>query len=61
MCVPPIGLPLTPAAESAMAAHVRANPKGKHGEHEYALERYGLREAEVRSRLRSYIERHDLA
>ena len=28
--------------EEALASHIAANPKGKHGKHEYSLEEYGL-------------------
>lgn len=36
------GLVLSGAARAAMQAHVDANPKGKHGRHEYDLAEYGL-------------------
>ncbi len=36
------GMPLDTAARSALQAHIDANPKGKHGKHEYKLEEYGL-------------------
>jgi hypothetical protein len=54
-------LELNEAVEQAMEEHVRANPRGKHGAHEYDLERYGLREEQIRERFRWYIERFDLA
>jgi hypothetical protein len=54
------GLPLGEAARAAMAAHVRANPRHKHGVHAYDLERYGLAEGLVRERLAAYLERFDL-
>jgi hypothetical protein len=55
------GLPLGEAARSAMAQHVRANPKGKHGSHEYALEDYGLDPQRVRDRFAAYIDRYGIA
>jgi hypothetical protein len=55
------GLPLGPAAQAALQAHVDANPKGKHGRHAYALEEWGLTEAEVRRRFAGYIGRFGLA
>lgn len=54
-------LPLTRAAEEAMERHVRDNPRGKHGDHEYDLARFGLDEAAVRDRLGWYIDRFGLA
>jgi hypothetical protein len=36
---------------------VAANPKGKHGRHEYALAEYGLTEEQVRARFAPYIRR----
>ena len=36
------GLNMDDAARSALQAHIDANPKGKHGKHEYSLEEYGL-------------------
>jgi hypothetical protein len=54
------GLPLGAPARAAMAAHVRANPRHKHGVHAYDLERYGLAEGLVRERLAAYLERFDL-
>jgi hypothetical protein len=51
------GLPLTQAARAAFEAHAAANPRAKHGRHEYALEEFGLSEAGVRERFRAYQER----
>jgi hypothetical protein len=48
------GLPLTPAALGAFEAHAAANPRAKHGKHEYELEEFGLSEARVRERFRAY-------
>jgi hypothetical protein len=53
-------LPLSEAALQAMTEHVEANPRGKHGAHEYDLARYGLREEAIRERFGWYIERFDL-
>ena len=36
------GLEMDEAAQKAFIAHIEANPKGKHGRHEYKLEEYGL-------------------
>jgi hypothetical protein len=53
-------LPLEPEAEAVMQDYVAQNPKGKHGEHDYDLARYGLDEAKIRDRFRDYVERFDL-
>jgi hypothetical protein len=53
-------LPLDGAAARAMEDHVRANPRGKHGAHDYDLPRYGLDEDRVRRRFAWYIERFRL-
>jgi hypothetical protein len=51
------GLPLGESARSAMEAHTRANPKGRHGAHEYSLDDWGLTKEQVRSRFAAYAER----
>ena len=51
------GLALTPAALAAFEAHAAANPRAKHGRHEYDLEEFGLSESRVRERFRVYQER----
>jgi hypothetical protein len=51
------GLPLTPGALAAFEAHAAANPRAKHGRHEYELEEFGLSEGRVRERFRRYRER----
>ena len=48
---------LTPQARAAMEAMLAANPKGKHGRHEYSLEDYGLTREGIRARYRDYVER----
>ncbi|WP_157215176.1 sulfotransferase family protein [Flavisphingomonas formosensis] len=50
------GLVLIPEVERAMQAWVAANPPGKHGEHRYTLEEYGLTEASVRDCFRDYYD-----
>ncbi len=54
-------MPVPDAASAAFAAHVAANPKGKHGEHEYALEEYGLDPDQVRERFAPYTTQFDIA
>ena len=51
------GLPRPPGTDEALARHVRENPRGKHGAHEYGLEAYGLTPERVRERLASYLDR----
>jgi hypothetical protein len=53
-------LPLPAEAAAAFEEHVRANPRGKHGAHRYALEEYGLTSERVRERFAGYIERFSL-
>jgi hypothetical protein len=55
------GLPFGAEVRAAFKAHVDANPKGKHGSHDYALEEWGLSAQAVRARFASYIERFGLA
>jgi hypothetical protein len=50
-------LPLEAAARAAMRAHGEANPKGRHGAHEYELEDWGLAPGQVRDRFAPYAER----
>jgi hypothetical protein len=50
-------LPLGAATRRAMREYVDANPRGKHGVHEYSLEQYGLTANQVTERLATYIER----
>jgi hypothetical protein len=52
------GEPFTPEAQAAMEGYMAANPKGKHGKHEYSLERYGLTRDAVHSTFADYIERY---
>jgi hypothetical protein len=54
------GEPLTGEAETAMQAFLAANPKGKHGKHEYSLADFGLTREGVRDHFRGYIERFGL-
>ncbi len=53
-------LPFESELRSAMEAYGLANPRGKHGDHDYDLERYGLSEGAVRERFAWYIDRFDL-
>jgi hypothetical protein len=48
------GLPLRPAALAAFEAHAAANPRAKHGKHEYELEEFGLSAERVRERFQGY-------
>jgi hypothetical protein len=52
-----LGLAFTPGAERRFAAYVRANPRGRHGEHRYRLEDWGLDRAAVHAAFRPYTER----
>lgn len=52
--------PFTPEAEAAMNAYMAANPKGKHGKHDYSLEEYGLTREGVHKEFADYIERYNI-
>ena len=43
-----------------MKEFVNANPRGKHGSHDYDLEQYGITEDRVKDRLKDYIARFEL-
>ncbi len=49
--------PFTPATQAAMEAFVSANPRAREGKIRYDLADFGLREEELRERLRFYSER----
>lgn len=55
------GLPFSEEVRRPLEAHVSANPRGKHGEHEYSLAQYGLDPDEVKKRFVPYIERFQVA
>jgi hypothetical protein len=48
------GLPLSETSRAALQAHVDANPKGKHGKHEYNLAEYGLTREMIEQRFAFY-------
>jgi hypothetical protein len=48
------GLTLSAESRSAMQAHIDANPKGKHGKHEYNLAEYGLTRELIEERFAFY-------
>ncbi len=50
------GWPLDDEARAAFQSYIDANPKGKHGRHEYDLASFGLTEAEVRERFAFYTD-----
>ena len=54
------GLEMTDEGARAMKAFIADNPQGKHGIHRYAPEEFGISPADVRARLKPYIERFDL-
>jgi len=47
---------LEPAVERTMLGWLAANPQGKHGQHRYSLEEFGLTERFIRERFLDYIE-----
>ena len=52
--------PWSERVEGAMRAQLDANPKGKHGKHEYAIEEYGLSAEGVRARFDAYCRQFGL-
>jgi hypothetical protein len=46
----------TPEIEAAMQGYLDANPKGKHGKHDYDLAEFGLSKEAVHERFKGYIE-----
>ena len=54
------GMELTDPAISAIEGYRASNPKGKHGEHGYSLEEWGLDRGEIDERFRSYAEAFDV-
>jgi hypothetical protein len=49
--------PFTAAIEARMRAYLTNNAQGKHGEHRYSLEDYGLSRQQVRDHFRDYCHR----
>jgi len=52
-----LGLPFSDEARRAIQQYARANPQHARGRHRYSLERFGLREDEVRERFADYTAR----
>jgi len=52
-----LGLAWTPEAEGRVSAYAAAHPRGRHGEHRYRLEDWGLERAAVRAAFRFYTDR----
>ena len=52
-----IGLPFTAEAERRIAAHAAARPRGRHGDHRYRLEDWGLDGAGVHAAFSFYTDR----
>jgi hypothetical protein len=50
------GLTLSEPSREVLSAHVRANPKGKHGRHEYQLDDYGLTREMIAQRFAFYTD-----
>ena len=50
------GLALGEESQAAMQAHIDANPKGKHGKHEYNLAEYGLTQELIADRFAFYTD-----
>lgn len=55
------GSSLSEQGRSNMQAWLDANPKGKHGKHEYKLEDYGINQQDVDDLFGDYIQRYQLS
>lgn len=55
-----LDIPLTDDAETRMVEFQNANPKDKHGRHQYTLEQFGLDRGQENSRFHAYRERFGL-
>ena len=55
------GLRLEPGVEKSMRAWIENNKKGKHGEHRYDLETFGLAESEIANTFAEYLADYELA
>jgi Sulfotransferase family len=53
-------VPLTNQAANRMRRYLAENPAGRHGEHRYTAEEFGLRAADLDERFADYRKRHDL-
>jgi hypothetical protein len=53
-------LDFSPQAERAIRQFREANPKGKHGDHSYAADEWGLDLDEIRERFRPYTDAYDV-
>jgi hypothetical protein len=53
-------IPMSAEAETRIRAFIDDNPKGKHGDHVYTPEEYGVDPAAVHESFTDYIERFDL-
>ena len=52
---------LTPDVEQAMQEWTRVNRSGKHGNHVYTAEQFGLSAAQIRDDYADYIRHYDVA
>ena len=55
-----VGDVLADDARAAIESFVGANARGKHGEHRYRLDDFGLNEAALSERFAEYVERYDI-
>ena len=54
------GTPLQAPGRAAMERWLEANPRGKHGRHEYRLQDYGISRGEVEALFGPYVQRYRL-
>ncbi len=53
-----LGYEMTEQAEARLRAWHGANPRGKHGKHDYSAEEFGLTTAAIQDRFTGYLERY---
>ena len=51
------GVHLSTDVETRMHAWLRENPQGKHGEHKYNLDEFGVTEQDIRDHFSDYMDR----
>ena len=55
-----LGYGMTDEAEVRLRSWHEANPRGKHGSHEYTAEEYGLTTTMIQDRFADYLDHYDV-
>lgn len=56
-----VDYPYSEQVETAMRRYLADNPKGKHGQHRYAVEQFGLDKDVIKERFADYCRDFDLS